>query len=77
METEFPEVFALDAEQKIELMGALWDSVAESVAQQPVPGWLKTELDRQFEGFLKDPTGGIPLDVMVERLESRYERIPS
>ena len=77
METEFPEVFALDAEQKIELMGALWDSVAESVSQQPVPDWLKKELDLQLEEFLKDPTKGVPLEVAMERLESRYEKVAS
>ena len=77
METEFPEVFALDAEKKIELMGALWDSVAESVSQQPVPDWLKKELDLQLEEFLKDPTGGVPFEVVMERLESRYGKVAS
>ena len=77
MESEFPEVFTLDVEKKIELMGALWDSVSESVSQQPAPDWLKKELDLQLEEFLKDPTQGVPLEVVLERLESRYEKVAS
>jgi len=77
MESEFPEVFTLDVEKKIELMGALWDSVSESVSQQPVPDWLKKELDLQLEEFLKDPNQGVPLEVVLERLESRYEKVAS
>lgn len=46
-------VLALPDEEKLELIGELWDALGDS---GPVPDWHKEELDRRVAAADADPT---------------------
>ncbi len=73
METEFPDVFELNATQKIELIDAIWDSI--DFSQQPVPisDEIKAMLDKSIADFEFAPQSGRPWREVIEKLERRYE----
>lgn len=54
-ETEFPELFNLEPAKRLQVVFALWDSLARNPGQIPMPEWQKEELDRRWEAHLKDP----------------------
>ena len=55
MSTDFSALFALDAAQKLRLVEALWDDLAVTPANVPVPQWHLEELQRRKAEYLKDP----------------------
>ena len=73
METEFPDVFDLNAAQKIELIDAIWDSI--DFGQQPVPisDEIKAMLDKSIADFESAPQPGRPWREVIEELGRRYE----
>jgi putative addiction module component (TIGR02574 family) len=60
----------LPPEEKLELIGDLWDSLDE--ADVPLTPEQIKELDRRLAEYERDPTRGIPLGEFLARLESRY-----
>lgn len=73
METEFPDVFDLNAAQKIELIDAIWDSI--DFSQQPVPisDEIKAMLNKSIADFESNPQSGRPWREVIDELERRYE----
>ena len=71
METEFPEVFALDDGRKKELIYALWDSMGDQSESPPSSEEFYAELDRRHAEFLKDPSRAIPWEQAIAELEAR------
>ncbi len=43
------EILDLPADERLQLVEDIWDSLAVSVESVPVPGWHKVELDRRLE----------------------------
>lgn len=74
MKTEFPEIFALSVEKKIELLGELWDSIAESPANVVIPGWQIEELDRRREEYERNPGIGMTWDEVEQQILSEHEQ---
>jgi putative addiction module component (TIGR02574 family) len=54
-----PALKSLTAEERIALMGRLWDSL-DPAAAAPVSGELAAELDRREAAADADPEAGIP-----------------
>jgi putative addiction module component (TIGR02574 family) len=50
----------LTIEQRLELIGELWDSLPDSIDELPIPEWHKAELDRRLAAADADPDTGIP-----------------
>ena len=46
------EILRLPADQRLELIEKIWDSLAADAEQVPVPDWHRRELDRR----LKEPS---------------------
>ena len=61
----------LTIEQRLELIGELWDSLPDSVDELPVPEWHKAELDRRLAAADADPDAGIPWEDFKERLSGK------
>ena len=59
---DFPEVRALSAEEKLQLVDELWLSVAPQLGSLAVSGEEKDLLDARWEVFLKDPSSALTLD---------------
>jgi putative addiction module component (TIGR02574 family) len=58
MTTLLEQAMNLTAEEKLELIGALWDSMAEHPESIPVPQWQLDELERRIEEQKKNPQPG-------------------
>ena len=74
MKTDFPEVFALSVEQKLELMGELWDSITVSPEDIPIPDWHIEELDRRKREYEQNPTIGISWETAKQQILSEHEQ---
>ena len=50
----------LTVQQRLELIGELWDSIPESIDALPVPEWHREELERRLAAADADPDAAIP-----------------
>lgn len=66
--TDFPEVRALSAREKLQLVDELWVSVAPELGALEVSAEEKKMLDRRWAAFLKDPASALTLGQFKERL---------
>jgi len=66
MSQQLPEAAAellrtpLTVEQRLELIGELWDSIPDSSDGLPVPEWHRKELERRLAAADTDPDAAIP-----------------
>jgi putative addiction module component (TIGR02574 family) len=66
MSQQLPEAAAellktpLTVEQRLELIGELWDSLPDSLDELPVPEWHREELERRLATADADPSAAIP-----------------
>ena len=51
-------VLELPVSERIKLVEASWDSVAQDTAGVELPTWQADELDRRMEDFERNPTEG-------------------
>lgn len=61
----------LNIAERIELIGAIWDSLAESGEELPLPEWHRPEIERRRAAAEADPGAGIPWEVVKARLANR------
>ena len=66
-----PEVFCLPVEERVRLVQAIWNSVAERPEEVLLTDDQRTELDRCFSEYLADPAEGSPWPEVKARLLSR------
>jgi putative addiction module component (TIGR02574 family) len=52
------QVMHLSTQEKLDLISALWASMAGSAESIPVPDWQLKELERRIEAQRKDPQPG-------------------
>lgn len=77
MSAQLPEVAnellktPLTVQQRIELIGELWDGIADSLEALPVPEWHREELDRRLAAADADPDGGVPWAEVSKRLREK------
>ena len=65
------EIDRLTVQERLELIGLLWDSLPESLEGVPVPRSHREELDRRLEAADANPEAGIPWEQVRERLRKR------
>jgi putative addiction module component (TIGR02574 family) len=58
MTTATEELEALPIPERMQLVEDLWDSIARSNAEIPIPQWQKEELDRRKRNYLQKPDAG-------------------
>jgi len=77
MSQQLPEVASellrtpLSVEQRLELIGELWDSIPDSTAALPVPDWHREELDRRLATADANPEAAIPWEEVKRRLREK------
>jgi len=69
--TDLPEVRALSAREKLQLVDELWVSVAPELDALEVSTEEKEMLDERWATFLKDPVSTLTLEQFKERLKTR------
>ena len=65
---------ALSVEEQIEYVQSLWDRIAATPEQVPVPEWHRDVLDERLKDYDAQPDGGERWDVVRERLRNRLRR---
>jgi putative addiction module component (TIGR02574 family) len=65
------EILNLSVAERIELIGDLWDSLAEAPEAVPLTEAQKAELDRRLDAYHKDPAAGAPWPVVRDRIAKR------
>ena len=58
MPTALQELETLPVPERVQLVEDLWDSIARSNAEVPVPQWQKDELARRKQNYLLNPDSG-------------------
>jgi putative addiction module component (TIGR02574 family) len=61
----------LTVDQRIELIGELWDSIPDSIDALPLPDWHREELERRLIAADADPHAAIPWEQVKERLKNK------
>jgi len=77
MSQQLPEAAAellrtpLTVEQRLELIGELWDSIPDSLSELPIPEWHQEELERRLAAADADPDAAIPWEELKRRLREK------
>ena len=72
MTTALQELQELSVPERVQLVEDLWDSIARSNAEIPIPQWQKDELVRRKQNYLLNPDSGLTWDqVKQDILQSR------
>jgi putative addiction module component (TIGR02574 family) len=58
----------LSIPERLELIGQIWDSIAEADEELPLPDWHRLELERRRADAEADPGAGIPWEIVKDRL---------
>lgn len=61
-------VFTLPVRERIRLVEAIWDSVANDAAEIDLQPWHAAELDRRISDFERDPAEGVPWTEVKHRI---------
>jgi putative addiction module component (TIGR02574 family) len=65
------DILSLSIAERIELIGDIWDSVAEVPEVISLTDAQKAELDRRLDAYRENPTAGSPWSVVRERIAQR------
>ena len=68
--TDLPEVRALSAREKLQLVDELWRSVAPELDSLEVSAEEKGMLDERWAAFLKNPAAALTLEQFKEKLKT-------
>ena len=61
----------MTVEQRLELIGELWDSIPDSLDDLPVMEWHREELERRLAAAESDPDAAIPWEEVQKRLREK------
>jgi putative addiction module component (TIGR02574 family) len=65
------DVLKLTIAERIELIGDIWDTIAEVPEAVALTDTQKAELDRRLDAHRKDPAAGAPWPVVRDRIAKR------
>ncbi|MBC7791459.1 MAG: addiction module protein [Anaerolineae bacterium] len=68
----------LGVADRLQLVGDIWDSIAEEANVSPdvlpLTDEQKAELDRRVAEYDADPSIGVPMDEVLDRIEAKLRR---
>ena len=65
------DILSLSIAERIELIGAIWDSIGEVPEAVVLTEAQKAELDQRLDAYRQDPTAGAPWPVVRDRVARR------
>ena len=71
-ERDHSDLLRLSVTERIELIEALWDSIADAPETLPLTEAQEREIDRRLAEHERDPSSAIPWEEVRERLRARY-----
>lgn len=73
MATVLEQVMHLGVQEKLDLISALWESVADHPEDIPVPDWQLKELEQRIEAQRQDPQPGQTWDEVKREIRHGKE----
>ena len=67
-------VFDLSPSEKLQLVEDLWDDLAATPSDVPLPDWQIEELDRRKANLVRNPSSGLGWDEVKRRVRAHYGR---
>ena len=67
------EIIKLELSEKLLLVEELWDSIAASNSELPMPEWQKNELDKRYREYKEGKLELIDWKVAHKELREKYE----
>ena len=67
-------VFDLSPSEKLQLVEDLWDDLAATPADVPLPDWQVEELKRRKANLTRNPASGLGWEEVKRRVRSHYGR---
>jgi putative addiction module component (TIGR02574 family) len=67
----FSELMELPVQERIRLVSAIWDSIAEHPESIELTVAERQELDRRMEAYMKNPTEGTPWPEVKAKILNR------
>ena len=67
MHSDYAPLFKLDRAERIQLVEALWDSIADEDAPATLPDWQRDELRQREAGFSENPASGLTWEEVKAR----------
>jgi putative addiction module component (TIGR02574 family) len=67
---DLPDVRALSAREKLQLLDELWQDVAQDLDSLKVSETEKEVLDQRWAAFLRDPSAALSLEQFKERVKA-------
>lgn len=64
------EILELDVDERIELAGDIWDSIAAFPERVRLADWQREELRHRLEQYRADPVAGSPWEAVKQRIRS-------
>ncbi len=61
----------MSAEERLELIEQLWESLSETSEAVPMTKAQREELDRRLDDLESSPPGGIPWEEVLRRIRTR------
>ena len=74
MDVPIDQLRALPLEKRLEIIGALWDSVEGELDPYPIPDEVVEEAEREYEAHLADPTSAIPWEQVRSKIHRRLQQ---
>lgn len=62
------DILELPIAERVQLVGAIWDSIAAAPDALPLTEWQRQELDRRLAEFEADPDSGSTLEEVFTRI---------
>jgi putative addiction module component (TIGR02574 family) len=70
-EFSLADVLKLSISERLRVMEAIWDSIAEVPEEVELTAAQRQELDRRLEAYARDPAAGSPWSEVRARIEGR------
>ena len=67
MHSDYAPLFKLDRAERIQLVEALWDSIADEDAPATLPDWQRDELRQREARFSDNPASGLTWEEVKAR----------
>ncbi|MCY2990454.1 MAG: addiction module protein [Planctomycetota bacterium] len=67
-------VFDLSPSEKLQLVEDLWDDLATTPSDVPLPDWQVEELDRRKANLMNNPAAGLAWGEVQRRVRSQHGR---
>ena len=67
-------VFDLSPSEKLQLVEDLWDDLAATPSDVPLPDWQMEELDRRKANLMSHPASGLGWDEVKRRVRAHHGR---